>query len=111
MLRPGGVLFVNAIIDNPRVLRDGRFFAYVRSAQECEKGLRECGVKTEFMLQKVVPDNTHLEPFLATTWANFYTRKVKSPPEPDIGDQAVFLTTQAYERTSRDYVHAYYPGK
>jgi SAM-dependent methyltransferase len=93
-------------IDNPRVFaRDGRYFTYVRSAQDCEEMLTGCGFRTESMLQKVVRENTYHEPFLASTWANFYARKVAAPPAPDVGDQAAFLTSQAYERIARDYIH------
>ncbi len=104
LLSPGGLLFVNIMIDNPRLFaRDGRYYTYFASANEFEALLAESGFTVEQTLIKTVRGNTYGEPLLETVWANFYARRSIAADAEDVGSMARKLTSLAYQRSVLDF--------
>src|ERR1039458_178215 len=100
LLKAGGCLFVNVMLNNERVFaRDRRFFTHVRSTNEFESVLAKSGFRSLFMVQKTIERNTYGEPFLKTHWANFYATYGASEHEPDLESLASVMTSFAYERS------------
>lgn len=112
LLRPEGYLFVNTILDNPRVFtRDGRYFGYIAEPRNFETILCKCGFQSEYVVQTKIKRNTYGEPFIETVWANYYAKKM--PPYELINamegesNKACILTSLAYARSAEDYAKSH----
>jgi len=103
MLRPDGLLFVNILLDNPRVFaRDGRYYSYHGQGHDFEARLENAGYDIIQMLRRTVHRNTYREPFLTLKWENYYCR-VKGRCDAEHGtthhSAATDLTAYAYDRS------------
>lgn len=114
LLEDSGILFVNIMIDNPRIFaHGGRFFTYIRRPDEFISTLEGCRFVIEQTLSSYLTTNTYNEPLLRTNWINFYSIKKpeipieqteKSISEDNEAEFASMLTAHAYQRTVPSFV-------
>jgi len=104
ILRQDGLLFVNVMLDDPRVVaRDRRFYEYVPGPQEFATVLEGSGFRIDSTLVRRTEEKSYFEPFASRTWANFYARKRTAERTANLGDIAASLTSLAYERSLAEF--------
>ncbi len=108
LLKPDGVLFVNLMLENPRLFaRDSRFYVYDANSRDFLSVLSQAGFQSDYVVRRTVRRNTYGEPLLETYWANYYAFQARNEVLSPHVSTETFLTALAYERSIEDWRHIY----